>query len=517
MSTRIAMQPWVPSPAVHQISQQIFPESPLKSDSSEFTYSTTNDFGKKIHKLLFCKPRERFSSHFFENVKEIGAIEGFKVQASESVYSIRDSKLRATDGMILEPTCSETLSEALVRCIKRSGHLKNHASTLSTHPCVRDYVVGVVAMGKMHRRTSDGISKKSQRESRLYFEGGDCLHLTNRHHVSQYLFGDDLGVITHQALRKDQWFNKQESECTASYLNETLIFGKYGDKITPMFLCKKIPEEIAAIARRFSEELDNSKIKDVLCEMHSMGIVTKVKFETKEDRAKGRVIVCDYLAQQEFVRTILFPEELRCSAEQVKFFPQIAYHLDMAMAPGPKGSVFLQDFEMSVQLLQTIKDNATALNLTEADLKLLCSFSETTKRLGSELKPLMEDTKKGLEAAGYHVIPTPGAFYAFDSDQPFNFNFLNCLTGYSEKTGHIYYIASGAKTDGKLAGILMDSYTEFLNTNCNNIAVYFVGRDPGSASNFSEAMDTLNRVNSQQGPHCLSFELSIAPYTTKIT
>jgi hypothetical protein len=517
MSTRIAMKPWVPSPAVHQISQQIFAESPLKSDSSEFTYSTANDFGKKIHKLLFCKPCEGFSSHFFENVKEIGAIEGFKVLASESVYSVRDPKLRAADGMILEPTCSEALPEAVSRCQKRSDHLKNHASVLSTHPSVRNCSLGIVARDKMHRRTSDGLVESSPRESRLYFESGDCLHLTNRHHVSQYLFGEDLGVITHQALRKDQWFNKLESEDTASYFNETLIFGKCPNKITTMFLDKKIPEEIAARAKRFSEELDDSKIKDVLCEMHSMGLVTRVKFETKGDRAKGRAIACDYLAQQEFIRTILFPEELRCSAEQVKFFPQIAYHLDMAMAPGPKGSVFLQDFEMSVQLLQAIKDNATALHLTEADLKLLCSFSETTKRLGSELKPLMEDTKGGLKAAGYHVIPTPGAFYAYDRDQPFNFNFLNCLTGYSEKTGHIYYIASGAKTDGKLAEVLMDSYTEFLQANCNDIAVYFVGRNPDNPSNFSEARDTLNRVNSQQGPHCLSFELKIAPYTTKIT
>ncbi len=517
MSAKIAMQPWAPSSDVHQICQQIFPESSLKSDQSEFTYSTTNDFGKKIHKLLFCKPREGFSSHFFENMKEIGAIEDFAVQASESVYSVRDPKLRATDGMILEPTCSEALPEALERCLKRGQHLKNHAGVLSNHPFVQGGTVGIVAREKMHRRTYDGIANTSQRESRLYFEGGDCLHLTNRKNVPQFLFGEDLAVITHQALRKEKWFNQQETNFTASFLNESLTFKKYGDKITPMFLNKGIPVEIAARAKRFSETLEDCKIEDVLREMNSMGLVKNFRFETKADRTKGREIACEYLAQQEFVRTVVFPEELRCSEDQIKFLKQIAYHVDLAMAPGPKGSIFLQDYEKSVQLLQTIEANAATLNLTKADLKLLHSYIETTKKLGAELKPLMEEAKKELEAASYNVILSPGAFFGFDKDQPLNFNFLNCLTGFSEKTGHFYYIVSGAKTDGKLAEILMGSYVEFLKANCNNIAVYFTGRDPDNASNFSEAMDTLNRATSQLGPHCLSFELDITPHTTKAT
>jgi hypothetical protein len=517
MSTKISMQPWAPSQASHQICRQIFADFPLKADQSEFTYSTTNDFGKQIHKLLFCRPREGFSSHFFENMKEIGAIEGFEVKASESVYSVRDPKLRATDGSILEPTCSEALPEALNRCLKRAQHLKNHAAVLSDHPFFNASSVGVVAREKMHRRTYDGIDRTTQRESRLYFEGGDCLHFTNHKNVPQFLIGEDLSVITHQALRREKWFNKQETKFTTSFLNEDLIFRKYHDKINSRFLNQEIPEEIATKAKRISETLNDAQIKDVLHEMNSMGLLTNFRFETKENREKGRIIVCEYLAQQEFVRSILFPEELRCSAEQIKFLPQVAYHLDVAMAPGPKGSIFLQDYEKSVQLLQTIEANATIFQLTQADLQQLQSFKETTEKLGKELKPLMDDARKQLETAGYHVIPAPGAFFSFDKGRPFNFNFLNSLTGFSEKTGHFYYITSGAKTDGKLAEILMDFYVEFLKANCNHIVVYFTGRDPNNASDFSEAMGNLNQRKSHLGPHCLSFELDISPHTTQIT
>jgi hypothetical protein len=129
----------------------------------------------------------------------------------------------------------------------------------------------------------------------------------------------------------------------------------------------------------------------------------------------------------------------------------------------------------------------------------------------------MDKTIELLKDADYNIIPTPGAFYSCNNDQIFNINFLNCLTGFSEKTGHFYYITSGTQTDGKLASVLMDSYVEFLNANCNDIAVYFVGRKPEDPSDFGEAKHTMNRMASQLGVHCLSFELNTKPHTTEVT
>jgi hypothetical protein len=316
----------------------------------------------------------------------------------------------------------------------------------------------------------------------------------------------------------DKWFGKQGNEYSTSALNEQLIFQKYEkDKMRKKFLAGDIPGEIAKRAKKYNDALTDAQVKETLCEMNSMGLLTGFRFETKADKEKGREIASEYLAQQEFVKTELFPAELKCDADHVKFLRQIAYHLDVAMVPGPKGSIFMLDYQKSVQLLQTIKANAETLKLTKYDRKLLESFITATTKLSEELKPLMEETKTQLQAAGYNVIPTPGAFYGFENGEPFNINFFNCLTGFSEKTERFYYIASGAQTDGELANVLMSSYVEFLQSTCNNIAVYFVGRHPNDPSNFSEASSILNRGESQLGPHCLSFELDVAPHTTTVT
>jgi hypothetical protein len=518
MSTKIAIRPWVPSSVAHEICSPIFPDSPLKSDQTDFTYSTTNDYGKKINKLLFCKPREGFSSDFFENIKEIGAIEGFEVIASETVHSVRDPKLRASDNNILEPSCISTLEAAIDRCYKRALHLKIHAACLSENPSVKNMGIGVVAREKMHRRTHEGIGEKKQRESRLYFEGGDSLHLTNKSNATRYLFGEDLSIVTHQALRKIKWFDPPpEERNTEVYYNEIWIYQKYNDQITPDYLSGKIANKIVESGLEFSKQIPDNQILGVLEEMHQMGLLTRIKFSSLEDKKKGREFATEYLAQLNFVVKELFPAELRCREDEVLFLPQIAGHLDMAMAPGPKGSIFLQDHNLSVRLLESIAANAEKFGLSFEDLEHLRSFTETTISLGKELKPLYEETKNRLQEAGYHVIPMPGAFYSYHNSNPFNVNFLNCVTGYSEKTGRFYLIAPGTKTDGKVGEALMDCYVEALRSHCNEIAVYFVGRSPADEKDFTEAVYTTNRQNSQLGPHCLSFELKIAPHTTKTT
>jgi hypothetical protein len=518
MSASISMRPWIPSPASHQVCERIFVDSPLKADRTKFTYKTTNDYGKKLQKLLFCTPRNGFSSCFFENIREIGEIEGFKVLPSESIYPVRDAKLKAADGTVLEPTCSASLPVALERTYQRVKFLKNHAAVCTDHPSFFDATIGIVAENMLHRRTSDGLEGVNQRDSRLYFEGGDCFHLTNRDSVPKFLIGEDLLIITHQTLQKDQWFHEQNSESPSdSYFYEELLFSDSCDSINHLFMSLKIPVEINEMAQQISVGLDDEDVKKVLGEMDSMGLFSNF-VSIKRDKSGSREIVANYLAQKKFVEARIFPNELKCEPDQIKFLQQFANHLDTSMAPGPKGSIFLQNYDRSVQLLQTIQINAKSLNLNTVDVEQLESFIEMTEKLGRDLKPLMQNAKQDLEDAGFVVISTPGAFYSLLTDgRPFNVNFLNCLTGFSDKSGHFYYVASGTQTEGRLGKVLMDAYVEFLNHQCNNIVVYFVGRKPDDEKDFSEATIDMNDIKLQLGPHGLSFELEIEPHRTLVT
>jgi hypothetical protein len=518
------MQPRVPSEAVHQTCSPLFIESPVKGNQREFTYSTQNDFGRVIHDLLFCSPSQGFSRCFFANISEIGALEGFSVQPSEQKYSsycVRDPKLATADCHVLEPTCSSQLGTALERMGKLMHYKKDHVAVLTEHPSLKGAVIGVVARDKMHRRTADGLASGVQRDSRIYFEGGNCFRLTDRTGTPRYLIGRDQAIATHQRLRLDKWFNdwydpSQPDRKNGACWDETLLHSKCDTNVNKWFLGRKIPGIIQERAAKLSKTMDDAAVLAVLNEMKAMGLLSVLVFKTPQQKTDGREIATKYLAQLQFVKTEIFPAELCCKAEEISYVPQAAYHLDLMMAPGPKGSVFVQDYDLAVQLLQKLLENAKALELSDTDVQQLHSFIATTSTLRNDLKPLLAEVKAELIKAGFTVIPTPGAFFGLnDKKEPLNINFLNCLTGFSPKTGHYFYIASGAQTNGRLGEVLMDAYAEFLTSHCSNTVVYFAGRDPTNERDFSEAMEDLNRTKSQLGPHCLSYELKIAPHTEK--
>src|SRR5262249_39040885 len=150
----------------------------------------SDDYGKKIHQLLFCRPKEGFSSHYFENMKEIAALEGFEVVPSETVHCCRDPKLRASDGMVLEPTWHENIYPAIGRSKKRAKHLKNHCAYLTKHPSFSEIHLGAVALNQLQRFSHEGVEKGMCRKSRLYFEGGDGFHITNKNGVDQFVLGE---------------------------------------------------------------------------------------------------------------------------------------------------------------------------------------------------------------------------------------------------------------------------------------------------------------------------------------
>ncbi len=511
------LQAWTPSLSVHQICSPLFSDSSLKTENTTtFIYSGRNDFGRIIKKLLFCSPSQGFSNSYFQDMKDLGKLEGFEIIASSSIYSVRDPKLTTTDGIFLEPTCSSSLQRALQRCYQRNLYLKNHAAVVSEVASFKGGTIGNVALSQLHRRSKDGINENQHRDSRLYFEGGNGLHVTNASQKPMFLIGEDLLTATHQVLRLDKWFaQRNENKKTVSDINEELLFSKYKTLINQWYLNGEIPQKIQTIALEIATRLTDDEVKNILMEMNQMGLLINFKFDAKEDKHKGREIASQYLAQREFVKSQIFPTELNCSSTHIAFITQIAYHLDLFLAPGPKGSILMQDFEFCIRLLETIQKNADDLKLSKDDLKQLQIMLKMMEQLQKDFKTTMQKARDELTQSGFVVIPAPGAFFGLtDLGTPLNINFLNGISGYSPKNRHYFYATAGAKTTGKLGQILMESFVEFLNHQCDNLAVYYLGRSTNDPKDFTEATDNLSRLKGQLGPHCLSFELEIEQHKT---
>lgn len=509
-TSRIPMQPWIPSEAAQRVCQGVFSPSSaaVGQDQSGFTYSTVNDFGKVIHKLLFSTPYQGFSSYFFENIKEIGDREGFEVQYPKStqIYSVRDPKLCTADGHVLKPNCSDHTKVAVYTRGLHALHQKDHPVVLSDHPSFVSSTVGSVGANKLDRRTVDGLKNELLRDSKLYFEGGNTFYVTDRNKNSRYIIGDDLPFMTHHILRMENAFIPELIEKKAEEISRSL-----NDAAIKSVLLEMLAMGLLADSSILRYRMDRSMLREILRRgglQNISDLNNYTHFDLEGNKIKGRNIATKYLAQMEFVHKELFPKELCCDADKVTFVPQPAYHLDLMMAPGRNGSFFVQDYNLAVQLLQAVKENKDSLNLCETDLTQLEQFIEVTEKLGEQLTPLLEKIKEKLADAEFTVIPTPGAFFGWEANadkKPLNINFLNCVTGFSPQNNHYYYITSGAQTSGILGDVLMDAYAEFIHTHCGeDTAVYFAGRNPENDKDFSEAM--LDSSTRHLGPHCLSYE-----------
>lgn len=527
-------QPWKASSKAQKflaeaLSSYLTSSGPRPVSSTPFTYTAQNDFGRKIKKLLFCQPKEGFSAHVFQNLKAIGQLEGFQVVPSDSIYSVRDVKLATAKGKILESSCSDARKKSVERTLEKNKLRQSHVAHRTKHRSFACGFIGYVAEHNMQRRTYDGIKPSPGwtndprgriKDSRLYYEGGNTFFVSNVEQTPVYLIGRDLLTVTHQILRLDGFF-KGPSECqsTVAYINETLTFSKWNDAINRLVLNKKIQEEVVKISDRLLPTLELSRVKETVEEMFAMGTLRgTLQLDTEAGRIAATAHAADFLAQIEFVAQRVFAEELSVQPNQIFFIPQCAYHLDYLMTPGPRGSIFLQDYHLSYQLLLDIQKHAECFHLTEKDQRQLSCFIEEADRLKTELGGIMTETIQSLEEAGLRVIPTPGAFFShkegrFELSE--DVNFLNAISGYSEKNQRYFYIASGTNTGDRLGRCLMKVYAEFLRMECPEIAVYFVGRNPSDPHDYSEAMSVLNSPKSRLGPHCLSFELDIESHTAE--
>ena len=236
----------------------------------------------------------------------------------------------------------------------------------------------------------------------------------------------------------------------------------------------------------------------------------------------GIAIGAEYLAQLDLVQVIM-AENFKVPFDNIIFIPQLGYHLDGHMRPGPNGSLFMQDYAFTDELLNEIEKNSETLNLSAKDKEMIKRYRNTAQKFAREFGPISLKANEILTAAGFTLVPIAGLFYdvspapsdlALDLIFTSHLNFLNAITGWSSKANSYFYIASGARVGDKLGEVLMKSFEEAIKHYEPNTQICFVGYDPNNPTDFSESMKWMNDIDLQLGPHCLSFEKETADHMT---
>lgn len=514
----------------------LFAEYFVKLPSTPFTYSASDDFGIEIKKLLFPKPydenndyqKEAFEKiglkydHIVKNIISFGKKFGFEVVFSKGQYPLRDSLIRVSEG-VYGVKSSENTPLAIERYNSRSLYFGDNAAFQTDHSFFHSrsgVAHQLTPFASLDLSAFFGHAEDKIPTVRIYMEGGNYYLMQNARGIKFALVGEETLYVALNQLRRDKVFDdphlgmesiikdfEKKLSANGNLLIETLeemyaqgLFkmGKGKDK---GFVSK---EEISTLWQ--SDIGPNQSANPYLDRAKQLKYF--VPFSLNElQKTKGIKIAAEYLAQKEFTKGFI---ARTFAVDHVCAVPQLDYHLDVFLRPGPKGSIFVQDYAFSVKVLEEILSQKERLGLTPLDLHHLKRYLETAQKLNHELGSICKKVQKELTQAGFHVIRAPGLFYdvspdANSKDPSFNLNFLNAVTGWSSKLKSYYYLPMGASVGDRLGGILMNSFEKFMKSYQPDIQMGFMGFDPDNVTDFSEGMRWLNRRGSQAGPHCFSF------------
>lgn len=507
---------------------------PMSLPRGDFTYSaTTNDWGTELRKLLFCRQPANLSElparteYIIQGMHRVAQEEGFDITTTAYTYYPRDQFIKHPSGKNLVLGFSPIQDSPSIRqsiacgCSKTAwfGEGAAYQTRLQCFPGRMGPSLEMKPYALQDRR----LLGSSLSSTSLYIEGGNLLTVTNSKGERKVLIGEMHRAQLHVQMRLEGMF---EEGCPAHYGQDT-----------PDDLVKKTAEEMYAMGLisigaenqtgfLSFEKANESTIAFYYAQDKSLsfrdvaikkGFIKEVNW-TPALVEEVRPAVRNYLFQKD-EQLVHLSSVLGVSPNDILFVPNIFYHLDVGIKSGPKGSLFVQDFSACRQILEVIQENFVPLGLSSRESRMVARYLDTARILEEKLGSSCLQTKDLLEKAGFIVIPTPGLF--IDQDyapgvRTYHLNFLNSISGWSEKNRRDFFITTGIQVGERLSPLLMELFAQFLKQYSPNVEVHFVGENPAKRGDFSQAMELWNQLqkNGQfvrgilAGIHCLSYELA---------
>lgn len=528
-------------PAIGAVFQRIHPPiaPDFKSEDDApplFTaMANTDDFGTIVEQLHFSgNPIQNIThgrsiAHITENMKEIAEAEGVEISFAKPSYFLRDHMICLPDGTMVSGNSHdhELITRAREKAFSRSVYFNEHPSR-----CRHLSFQGTLGSANHLESTErslfdfDSLYGTQRNEFRFFIEGGDLFTLTNNKGERTVIIGKDQLFMIHAECRLRKLFDdpaitldidgiELTDELTRSTAEEMFAMGllNIGPNKSSGFIDDERLGKIQHVVVDMGKE-DFTPYRDIAVEH---GILPRFQLSAHDLQAV-KPIVKKYLAQRKIVLELI-SKSLGISQKNLHFIPNAAYHLDVFLMPGPRGSIFIQDYALCEQVLTSLLKKSDTLQLSRDEHAILICYLMTAQTLKERLTPLLIHAREELARAGFKVIPVPGAFYDHSwlyhqIKEPKNHvNFMNAISGFSPKNRRPYLITTGAQIGSQLGTLLMQEFERAILEHQPNLKVYFVGKNP-KTNDYSEAMmlwngkDQIEELNAMlAGVRCLSKEL----------
>lgn len=520
-----------------QIVKELLEKWAVKLPEEAYEYqANTHDFGIEIKKLMFTAPTpSKYRNNdaipqtvsLNKNLEKIAQKQGFEVKHTKGNFFPRDHFIQTPKGFKL-PNCSENVKKMLPTMHSFSFCNGNPSTDLPS-------LLEIKAGGPL---TTDPILLKlehtlqfpdvKERELPFYLEGGNH-YILSRGTERVFLAGKEFFHFALNELILSRFFKQEApSKSTLSHLEiRNALKEMYEQGLLPQnkhFPKGTLDEDERAIV--ITEEILQAKLMGTQDKFQSDSLIKKAEELkilkpmnlTSNEVKSYHSTAANYLEQKKITKKFI-ADFFEVKEENVHFITQVSYHLDFFVHPGPKGSLFVQNYSMTKDFLYQIKQKAKELALSKKDEEQLEKYYQVACKLEKHLTPLQDKANEELKQAGFTLIPAPGIIY---DDCPYeilfglkpelkNINFLNGESGWSSKTNNYYWIVGGTAVGDRLGQVLMDGFKEFLQANQPGIEVHYVGYNPDQPNDFSEARRFLN--DHSAGVHCMSLELETKSHT----
>lgn len=463
--------------------------------------------------------------HTAENMQSLAKKLGILIHSTEKFYYVRDYFFRLADGSFRTARLSRHLETAISRTHSRNLYLNATAATRTKNQFFNSW------SGYTH---TVSLTKDQERYFKAncipfkytYAEGGNVWTVTNREGQVKVLMGCDHQFHTMNTLEMENFsWGKAcadlQDQIAGSLHLDAIKTGAEEMFAEGVLLCngysglisRKNQLQILMMKFLLGKEILKGEENDWFSRLAVQMRAIKPFHIDAISAEKSRKIVAGYLARKA-VTHALMADDFGIPQKDLHYIKQMNYHLDTFLRPGPKNSLFLLNFAFCAEILEAL-GNDVKLSLT--DQNHLQRYIETAKKLERELGPMLKEIEKQLQDAGFYVILMPGHFLyeseSMERDFPmpsggFSMNFINSLTGWSSATKHYYYVTHGIQVGENLGNLIMEAFAAYLKS--YEIEVYFIGYNPSDPTDFSEAMDWWNRMETQSGIHCVTFELTQA-------
>jgi hypothetical protein len=554
----MGMTPCRTTALVAEILHPLYSLSKVQLVSAEAVYQpVADDFGGEVDAWLLAAPVndrhlnavkttlvgksvwEGYSFvHTVSNMRLLAEHLGIVLHTAPSFYCVRDPFIPCFDGKVYLPRYTEQMRR-VVECIHAANlYLDNTAATRTKNQLFNRWSGYTAEYTLQAEHESERIfGQPLPTFAHTYVEGGNIWQMTNRYGERQVCIGADHLLHTLHLLDhgRESW------QQLAALLSERPSFAAR----CASFVASLEDREVVLVAEEMyaqglllqkgaSGQIPRQLLLDMMVAKFKTGNSVIAPAEkgwlrqlaialeaisalewSEEIMAIRRPLVATYLAKRAVTHELI-ARDFGVEPAAVHFITQANCHLDLFMRPGPQHSVFIVDYALAAAICHKLLRAADRLCLSVEDRSHLERYAYTADKLNKELGPLLHEVHEQMAQVGFTVVPMPGSFVYEAEDmyrsfpiptEGYTINLINALSGWSKNTGAYYYIAHGLHCGEQVGQLLMEAFACYLKHYIDPVEVYFVGYDPLQPTDFSEALDWWNRLETQTGIHCLTLEM----------